>query len=166
MTTDAARKPATIPVIRPATADDLAACAEIINDWIDETDWHPRLKPREEIAALFNPDLLERRAIWLAELGGQVVGYVSVKTDEAFVVALFVRPAARGLGIGAMLLDRARQMYPGGLNLSVYELNTGAQRFYLREGFAEVPEGRNDDTEEGVPTLLMRWDGTGRVDEG
>ena len=43
--------------------------------------------------------------------------------------------------------------------LTVFEPNVDAKRFYEREGFREVPEGRRDDTEEGVPILLMRWRG-------
>ena len=165
MTTSAARK-ATIPVIRRAAADDLAACAEIINDYVDATPWLPRTVAREEIAAMFGPDLLERRTIFVAEEAGDITGYVSLNPAENFLVALYLVPAARARGTGKALMDAAKAECPGGFDLTVFEPNTDAQRFYRREGFAEVPEGRKDDTEEGVPTLLMRWAGTGRADEG
>ena len=166
MTTSAAQKATIAAVIRRASADDLAACADIINDYVDATPWLPRTVAREEIAAMFGPDLLERRTIFVAEEAGAITGYVSLNPAENFLVALYLVPAARAKGTGKALMDAAKAECPGGFDLTVFEPNTDAQRFYRREGFTEVPEGRKDDTEEGVPTLLMRWAGTGRADEG
>jgi putative acetyltransferase len=151
---------ATLPksVIRPATKADLPACARIINDYIDATDWLPRVYSHEAIDALFSPGLLEKRAILLAEIGGEAAGYLSM-ADDGMIQALYLAPHARGQGIGRQLLDRARELCPRQLELTVFEPNVDAKRFYEREGFREVPEGRRDDTEEGVPILLMRWRG-------
>jgi RimJ/RimL family protein N-acetyltransferase len=46
------------------------------------------------------------------------------------------------------------------VELTVFEPNLAARRFYEREGFAEVPEGRDEGSEEGIPILLMRWRGS------
>ena len=144
-----------VPIIRRATAADLAACASIINDYIDQTDWLPRTKPREEIAAMFTPELLESRTILVAEAGGEIVAYLSM--SDGWVAAVYLVPHVRGTGVGKMLIDRAKAECPDGLELTVFEPNADAKRFYEREGFHEVPERRDDNTEEGVPTLLMRW---------
>ena len=141
--------------IRPATAADLPVCARIVNDYIDETEWLPRTKPREEIAAMFTPELLESRTILVAEASGEVVAYLSM--SNGWVAAVYLVPHVRGSGIGKMLIDRAKLECPQGLELTVFEPNGDAKRFYEREGFHEVPERRDDNTEEGVPTLLMRW---------
>lgn len=145
--------------IRAAVATDLPACATIINDYIDATDWLPRTLPRDEITALFEPGLLERRTVLVAEAGGRIVGYLSMGED-GLVPALYLAPAARGHGIGKALLDRAKTLCPGAIELTVFEPNAAGQRFYAREGFREIPGGRVTDTDEGIPTLRMRWETT------
>lgn len=148
----------TDPIIRAAVAADLPACAQIINDWLDATDWLPRTRNRDQIAAMFGPDLLTRRRVLVAEEGGVVLGYLSM-TGEGDIPALYLSPAARGRGVGRRLMDRAKALSPTGITLRVWEPNSGAQRFYAREGFVEVPELRDEATEEGVPTLWLCWRG-------
>lgn len=147
-------------LIRPAVAGDLAACAAIINDYIDATEWLPRIHSRAELAGMFTPELIERRTVLVAEIDGGVAGYLTM-SPEGFVPALYLALHARGQGIGTALLDRAKALGPGRLELTVFEPNVAARRFYEREGLREVPEGRKDDTQEGVPVLLMRWTGVG-----
>lgn len=147
---------AEIVTVRPAQPADLPACAAIINDVIDETPWLPRLKSRAEIAALFGPELLASRTLFVAEQGGAVRGYMSM-TPEGRIPALYLVPGLRGLGIGARLLAEAKARHPGGLSLTVFEPNHDARRFYAREGFAEDPAGRDDAAEEGIPILFYRW---------
>lgn len=148
------------PQVRPAKAEDLAACAEIINDVIDEMPWLPRVKSRGDIAALFEPGLLARRKVFVAEIGGQIEGYMTVN-EAGEIPALYLRPLARRRGLGAALLAKAKALFPAGLSLRVFEPNLGARRFYAREGFTEDPSGRENENEneEGVPTLLLRWKG-------
>lgn len=145
--------------IRAATADDLPACAAIINDYIDATDWLPRLQSREAIASYFAPAILDERTVLVAELDGEVAGYLTM-TPGGMVPALYLAPRARGQGIGKALLDRAKAASLGMINLTVFEPNHAARRFYEREGFAELPEARKVE-EEGVPILLMRWTRSG-----
>ena len=147
-------------LIRPATADDLPACAAIINGYIDATDWLPRTISREEIADAFSPGLLTKRRVLVAEDGGQVVGYLTMG-DDGVVPAIYLAPQARGQGIGTALIDHAKEVSPGHIELTVFEPNRRAQRFYLREGFVPVPGGRDQDTPEGVPTLRLRWEAAG-----
>jgi putative acetyltransferase len=143
-------------VLREARVADLPACAEIVNDVIDETPWLPRIKSREKIAAMFGPDLLSRRLVLVAEVGGRIAGYLSM-TPEGLIPALYLVPGQRGLGLGKQLLDEAKARRPGGLSLTVFEPNHAARRFYEREGFTEDPAARDDTAEEGVPILLYRW---------
>lgn len=145
-------------VIRAAVAADLPACAEIVNDWLDEAGWLPRPKCRDEIAAMFEPALLTRRRMLVAEDAGQVVGYLTM-AEDGDVPALYLAPPARGWGLGRRMLDRAKAMSADGITLRVWEPNTAARRFYAREGFIELPKRRDDAPEEGVPTLWLRWPG-------
>lgn len=145
--------------IRAARAEDLPACARIINDYIDATGWLPRTLPHDEIAALFEPGLLDRRRVLVAEAEGRIAGYLSMGED-GLMPALYLAPAARGRGTGKALLDHAKALRPEGIELTVFEPNRAARRFYAREGFAPVPGGRVTDTDEGIPTLRLRWEGS------
>ncbi|WP_420407111.1 GNAT family N-acetyltransferase [Hoeflea sp.] len=145
--------------VRPATASDLPACAGIINDYIDATPWLPRTITREALEELFTPALLESRIVLVADNDNAIAGYASLDDKAGFLHALYLRPEARRRGVGKALLDATKAARPRGFELTVFEPNTDALRFYLREGLIEVPEGRETDTEENVPTLLMRWKG-------
>ncbi len=103
--------------------------------------------------------MLDQRTILVAEADGGIVGYLSLGQD-GFMPALYLAPPARGRGLGTALLDQAKALRPEGIELTVFEPNIDAQRFYAREGFHEVPGGRVTDTEEGVPTLRLRWEAT------
>lgn len=144
--------------IRAAVAADLPACAAIINDYIDATDWLPRVQPAAAIRAMFGPELLERRQVLVADQGGAVVGYLSLAPDGV-VPGFYLAPAARGRGIGQALLAAAKRLAPAGLELTVFEPNLVARRFYAAAGFHEMPGRRVEATEEGVPTLRLRWEG-------
>lgn len=145
--------------LRPATATDLPTCAAIINDYIDATEWLPRTASRDAVEALFVPALLEKRRLFIAEEQGEILGYLSMNPQDGFVPALYLSPAARGKGTGRLLIDAAKATHPDSLELTVFERNTEALRFYAREGFVEDPSRRDEKTEEGIPTLWMRWPG-------
>ena len=144
--------------IRAANAADLAACAKIINDWIDETDWMPRIHSCETIEGFFDESLLNNRTVFVAEENDLVGGYLSID-QNAMIKAIYLASAMRCRGVGKRLLDEAKKYHPNRLELGVYEINEHAVKFYQREGFEEVPEGRKDTTDEGLPELLMRWEG-------
>ena len=160
MMNSALRQTLTRPLIRQAQVPDLLSCAAILNDYIDATAWLPRVLDRQAIADMFSPALLEKRIIFVAENGDEIIGYLSMDHEAGFVHALYVHPDARGEGLGKALLDAARQARPQGFELTVFEPNADALRFYTREGLVEVPDGRKTDTDEGVPTLLLRWKGS------
>ena len=159
MMSSAVHKQDSATLLRPATPADLPVCAAIINDYIDTTQWLPRTIDHAAVEALFVPSLLEARTLFVAEENGEILGYLSMNPEDGFVPALYLRPAARGKGVGKMLLDAAKAAHPDGLELTVFERNTDALRFYEREGFYEDPSRRDDSTDEGIPTLWMRWPG-------
>ena len=150
-------------VIRAARPADLPACAAIINAYIDATDWLPRARPVEEIAAMFSPDLLERRRVLVAEQGGTVVGYASLDPATEFLASLYLAPAAQGRGVGRQMLDRIKAEAPGGFVLNVWQPNTAARRFYGREGLAVAGESVDAD---GLPVWEMAWPGMCAPDLG
>ncbi|MEM8570276.1 MAG: GNAT family N-acetyltransferase [Pseudomonadota bacterium] len=136
--------------IRAAQRGDLAACADIVNAWIDATDWMPRVHTPEVIAG-FIRDAFGDREIWVA--GDPVEAYLSVRPDVSQIGGLYCRHS--GKGVGRALMDRAREVRDF-VWLRTHAPNLRAQKFYLREGFVEV--GRMmPDPPETVEEIQMDW---------
>ncbi len=144
--------------IRKAGPGDLHQCACIVNDWIDECAWMPRIHTREKIASFFTPDLLDRRHLLLADDNGEIVGYLSADHDH-YIHALYLRAGVRGKGIGSALMHKAKEMFPDELRLGVHVPNRRARDFYERQGFVETGRIPAGDTDEGIEELRMRWTG-------
>ncbi|QDY76837.1 bifunctional helix-turn-helix transcriptional regulator/GNAT family N-acetyltransferase [Streptomyces qinzhouensis] len=89
-----------------------------------------------------------RERAWIAELDGRPAGSVMCVRDEAPDTArlrvLLVEPAARGRGIGELLVravvDFAREAGYRDLVLWTNDVLTGARRIYERSGFVLVSE--------------------------
>jgi ribosomal protein S18 acetylase RimI-like enzyme len=91
---------------------------------------------------------------WLAWRHGQALGYVSLTLDFATLGAqpfahmdcLYLRPAARGQGLGARLLRQAQDFAAAQgcaeLQWQTPAWNEGAQRFYLRAGATVLDKKR------------------------
>jgi ribosomal protein S18 acetylase RimI-like enzyme len=145
--------------VRRARIDDLPSMAMIINDWIDETEWMPRIHSVAEVASNFAPELLDKRIIFVGEHAQKIAGNLSIRHDH-MIGGFYLASAARGQGLGSELMSAAKNHFPDFLELGVLEPNIGAQKFYKSQGFVEVPEGRKsaDETDDGIPELLMRWE--------
>ena len=139
-------------IIRRAVPEDAAACAAILNDWIDSRDWMPRVHTSEEVAAFYRDFVFKKREVWV--VGDPPEGYMSFDPEASEVMALYVRTP--GQGVGKALLDHAKDGRAA-LELWTFVANEGARRFYAREGFDEIKETEGDN-EEGLPDVLLRWD--------
>jgi GNAT superfamily N-acetyltransferase len=128
-------------LIRPATADDARALAELevrawrwaYVDFVAEEDMIT-VADREERWSTRGVD-----GAFVAEVDGRVVGVVQVD-DEGQLRGLYVEPAAQGAGLGAELHDHAleelRRRGVGAATLWVFEANGHARGFYERRGWA------------------------------
>lgn len=135
-------------VVRRAEARDVPACAAVVNDWIDATEWLPRDFPPEAIEAQIRQAMPERE-IWV--VGEPVAGYLSFDPEESRIGGFYVgRP---GEGLGKALLDRVKEGRDY-IQLWTHKPNRRAQKFYAREGFTPVSE---KDGEDGVPEVHMEW---------
>ena len=104
-----------------------------------------------EILAAFvkNFDARRERA-WIAEMNGEIVGSVFlVRQDDATAKLrlLYVEPAARGLGIGARLVDEVIAFARGKgyrtLTLWTNDILASARRIYEEAGFRLASQGRH-----------------------
>ena len=72
--------------IRSARTQDIAACAAIVNSWIDETDWMPRCHSVEDVAQHYKPEHTDPDGNFAGfRVGLSVIGYNSslVKKEDA-----------------------------------------------------------------------------------
>lgn len=138
--------------IRPAVAEDARACAKILNDWIDNTPWMPRVRPAKDVELHYREFVLPTRSVFVT--GDPLVGYISFNSTAAEITSLYCKPPGRGTG--KLLLDHIKQIAGCPLELWTFVANTDARRFYKREGFVEVRRTEGDN-EEGLPDVLLRW---------
>ena len=134
-------------VFRQATVADIPAMSRI------------RIAVREN--ALSNPgriteamyrDYLEALGRgWVAELGGEIIGFSYADRTDSSIWALFVDPAHEGLGAGKRLLRLAADwLFEIGndeVRLGTAS-NTRADRFYAAQGWTR--EGMRDEVAVGV----------------
>lgn len=141
--------------IRDGKPDDAPACAAIFSNWVDATPWMPQVHSHGEVEWFYRERLFARCKVIIT--GGTTVnGFLALDKTAGFIAAFYLSAEARGRGLGKLLLGRAKEVCPKGLNLWTFVANTLAQRFYEREGFVEVRR-TDGDNEEGLPDVLYRW---------
>ena len=86
---------------------------------------------------------------------GRPAGFVAIDPASGYLDQLCVEPAEKGSGLSRALLDAAKRLAPGAVDLDVNEANERARRFYEREGFIVV--GRGFSAQSGLATLRLRW---------
>ena len=113
-----------------------------------------RVHSSEEIHAWMREVVFPRRSIRIAQVGDEIVGFAA--RDGAWLEHLYLKPSWIGKGIGRELLDvivaEARMVTPV-LRLYTFQCNTGARRFYERNGFTAVSFGDGSSNEEGEPDI-------------
>ncbi|MDE4097030.1 GNAT family N-acetyltransferase [Phaeobacter gallaeciensis] len=139
--------------LRPARPTDAGTIGDILHRFAAETPWMPELYSGAE-AISFCGVMIDRGWVTVAEEGVRVLGFLA--RDGAEICALYLAPEARGQGIGKRLLDAAKGT-SGHLHLWTFEANSGAQRFYLREGFTETARSDGARNDEGLPDISYAW---------
>lgn len=142
--------------IRSANRSDMPRCGEILNDWIDETPWMPRVHSHQDVVRYHTDFVFKNRDVLVAERDDNEVCGFAATSPDAVVTGLYLAPEDRQKGLGQSMLSRIKQANPSGLSLWTFVANIDAQRFYLREGFSE--RRRTDgDNEENLPDILYCW---------
>lgn len=141
--------------IRPARTQDMVACAGILNNWIDETDWMPRVHSHADVVKHYASVVAGERNAFVVTSGHATFGMMVLGPDQ-LVKALYVDRDYRRQGVGQLLLNRAKQEFGDKVHLWTFQANAPAQKFFTRQGFSEI--NRTDgDNEEGLPDLLLEW---------
>lgn len=85
-------------------------------------------------------------------------GVVAMMTlIQGRIEQLYVDPESCGLGAGSALIEHAKRLSPGGLDLWTFRANVRARHFYEHHGFVALEEASNN--EEGAPAIRYHWDG-------
>ena len=79
--------------------------------------------------------------IYVALEAGRLVGLAALYRPQVFLHSLYV--TERGRGIGRSLLAHVSAAAGGVLSLKCQAANTGAQAFYLREGYRCMEAGED-----------------------
>lgn len=128
-------------IVRRATAADTPHCASIYLvarratfSWVP-----PEIFTLEDYEASVHDE-----EVWVAEVDGAVVGFVSIYRPESFVHNLFVDPQWQHRGIGGMLLEQALRRMNRPARLKCVASNRQACAFYEKLGLVEEARGRAD----------------------
>ena len=100
-------------------------------------------------------ELVATTTITVAELDGQLVGFVTVDAHTFDLDQIVVAPEAWGSGIAPALIVEAKRLSPQGLDLHVNKDNARAIRFYEKHGFTITGEAIN--WRSGAPVHKMSW---------
>lgn len=123
-------------LIRTVRATDGCRCAEIFLEGRRQAFcWQPPEAFRLED---YEP-CVEGQEVWVAELNGEIVGFVSLCRPEHIVYNVFVDPRWQHRGIGRRLLDSALQRMTGAARLHCDVRNTSARAFYAAVGWTMEP---------------------------
>lgn len=100
----------------------------------------------------FVQDQLIQANIYIYEQDNIIKGFVGM-TDN-YMAGIFVDKNFRSMGIGKMLIDYIKEIYPS-FYLNVYKENRRAVDFYKREGLNIISEETDIDTQSQEYT--MEW---------
>ncbi|MFT6091416.1 MAG: GNAT superfamily N-acetyltransferase [Sulfitobacter sp.] len=132
---------------------DAGAVGAILSEFVDTSDWMPRIHTRAEDIA-HAARMIDLGRVHVAEDNGKVVGFCARNGDD--LDALYVASEKRGQGVGAALLRHAQTVVDR-LELWTFQANEGAQRFYLRHGFVELQRTDGSGNDERLPDIQYEW---------
>ncbi len=142
--------------LRPyAEADEAAAIELWRRSWqlaYPEIDFAARVAWWRE---RWRSELVPSAVVTVAERDGALIGFVTVDPQSGYLDQIVVAPETWGSALAAALLDEAKRIAPGRLELLVNQDNARAIRFYVKHGFAVTGTDRNPRS--GAPLHRMRW---------
>jgi Acetyltransferase (GNAT) family len=140
--------------IRKAQDTDADAMADIFLAARATMTYLPHLHTDEETRAFISRTVRERET-FAAERNGQVVGFAALRED--WLDHLYVHPSRFNSHTGTKLFARAKLARPDGFHFWVFQQNTGARRFYERNGCALARLTDGSANEEKLPDALYVW---------
>jgi len=100
-------------------------------------------------------ELVPSTVITIAERDGTMLGFVTVDPRTGYLDQIVVAPETWGTPLAGALVDAAKRVAPGKLELLVNQDNARAIRFYEKNGFAIT--GADVNPRSGAPLHRMSW---------
>jgi GNAT superfamily N-acetyltransferase len=143
-------------MLRPARPSDASDVAEIFLAAYAQMGPYVRdVHTDDEIRAWIGDVVLRENEIVIADVDGRPAGFAALDAD--LLGHLYVHPDLQRRGIGDVLLARVKELRPRGFQLWVFQRNTGARRFYERQGLRLVKLTDGSGNEEREPDALYEW---------
>ena len=139
-------------MIRPARDSDAGALGAILSEFVEVTDWMPRLHSRAENIS-FAAQLIAGHSVFVWGTD-RPLGFIALHQNS--IDALYIRNDQHGQGYGSTLLPYAQSMRSE-LELWTFKQNTPARRFYAKHGFSEVKFTDGSGNDEGLPDVCLTW---------
>lgn len=96
--------------------------------------------------------VLPNAEVYVHEEDGEILGFIGM--DAEYIAGIFVAAGHKGQGIGHQLIETVKKKKR--LSLHVFDKNTGAMAFYLKEGF--TVRDRMTEKETGESECLMVYE--------
>ena len=104
----------------------------------------------------FREHVLPQNQVWVVtDENNTVLGFMALQVD--FIDQLYIQPAHWRKGLGAQLLDHARQLSPERVWLYTLQVNRNARAFYEKNGFKAVEFGISP-APESEPDVKYVWE--------
>ena len=142
-----------IACLRAAQPTDAGATGDVLWKYLCETNWIPQLYTAAETIG-FCGTMIDRGWVTVATVQGRVEGFIARDKNE--IHALYVTRKVVGHGVGKQLLNDAKSQTQQ-LDLWTFQAATGAQRFYLRQGFVEQDRSDGTRNDENLPDIHYIW---------
>ena len=140
-------------IVTDPTSLDAGKIGAILSEYVDMTEWHPRVHSRaEEIH--FASRMIALGWVRAARLDGAVIGFLA--RDRHDIVALYIHSGAQRQGVGKTLMLDAKQS-KAHLTAWSYAQNIQAQNFYQSEGFTEDHRTDGCQNDLKLPDIKYTW---------
>ncbi len=143
--------------LRLAITSDLLVVSEVYLAAREAAAMPPDVHSAQDVQSWVGSWDLTTRDVWLAEVGGSVVGFAHL--TPTWLEALYVVPQAQRLGVGTALVELVKSQRPAGIGLWAFEANEPARSFYRAHGFVELERTDGSANEEHAPDVKMVWPG-------
>jgi putative acetyltransferase len=142
--------------VRPYTAADEDAAIEL---WQRTWQQHyPHIDFAERVEwwrKRWRDELVPQTRILIAEMDGVIEGFVTLDPGNGYLDQIVVAPEFWGSNVASLLLDAAKKIAPGRIELLVNTDNARAIAFYEKNGFEMAGDDVNPTS--GRPVYRMRW---------
>jgi ribosomal protein S18 acetylase RimI-like enzyme len=153
----AAEGEAVKPRLRPFQKSDFEAVAALWHE--TKQDAYPYLaleqgRTLEEDAGFLRTRILVRCKVFVVEIRGRLAAFLAI--DGSYVDRLYVHPRCQRRGVGSLLLRKALELSPEGVELHTHQKNETACAFYEKHGFRAVRYGISPPPE-SEPDVEYHW---------